>query len=55
MKAKQLDKRFDAGKDVSAFLDLARAKRTNQQPRRVNVDRRDVVRGCPPGRVFLPR
>jgi len=24
-------------------------------PRRVNVDRRDVVRGCPPGRVFLPR
>jgi hypothetical protein len=38
MKAKQLDKRFDAGKDVSTFLDLARAKRINQQPRRVNVD-----------------
>ena len=24
-------------------------------PGRVNVDRRDVVHGCPPGRVFLPR
>jgi len=38
MKAKELDKRFDAGEDVSKFLDLARAKRTNQAPRRVNVD-----------------
>jgi Ca2+-binding RTX toxin-like protein len=24
-------------------------------PRRVNVDRRDRVRGCPPARVFMPR
>lgn len=38
MKAKALDRLFDAGGDVSAFLDLARAKRTNQTPRRVNVD-----------------
>lgn len=38
MKAKELDRKFDAGEDVTAFLDLARAKRTNQQPRRVNVD-----------------
>jgi hypothetical protein len=38
MKAKELDKRFDAGEDISRFLDLARARRTNQQPRRVNVD-----------------
>lgn len=38
MKAKELDKRFDAGRDISGFLDLARAKRSNQQPRRVNVD-----------------
>jgi len=38
MKAKALDKLFDAGGDVSAFLDLARARRTNQTPRRVNVD-----------------
>jgi hypothetical protein len=38
MKAKALDKLFDAGGDVSKFLDLARAKRANQTPRRVNVD-----------------
>jgi len=38
MRARSLDKLFDAGGDVSAFLDLARAKRTNQTPRRVNVD-----------------
>ena len=38
MKAKELDKRFDAGEDISSHLDLARAKRTNQEPRRVNVD-----------------
>ena len=38
MKAKEFDKRFDAGEDISKHLDLARAKRTNQEPRRVNVD-----------------
>jgi hypothetical protein len=38
MKAKSFDKKFDAGQDVSHFLDLSRAKRTNQKPRRVNVD-----------------
>jgi len=38
MKAKELDKRFDEGKDISKFLDLSRAKRTNETPRRVNVD-----------------
>jgi len=38
MKAKDLDKRFDAGSDISQFLDLSRAKRTNQEPKRVNVD-----------------
>ena len=38
MKAKQLDKKFDAGEDVSRFLDLSRARRTNQEPKRVNVD-----------------
>jgi hypothetical protein len=38
MKAKALDKLFDEGGDVSAFLDLARARRTNLAPRRVNVD-----------------
>ena len=38
MKAKELDRRFDRGEDISRFLDLARAARTNQEPRRVNVD-----------------
>ena len=38
MKAKELDKRFDAGEDISKFLDLSRAKRTNEVPKRVNVD-----------------
>jgi hypothetical protein len=38
MKTRALDKLFDAGGDVSAFVDLARARRTNQTPRRVNVD-----------------
>lgn len=38
MKAKVLDKLFDAGGDISKFLDLSRAKRTNQTPKRVNVD-----------------
>lgn len=38
MKAKELDKQFDAGEDISKVLDLSRAKRTNQEPKRVNVD-----------------
>ncbi|MEK7859521.1 MAG: CopG family transcriptional regulator [Elusimicrobiota bacterium] len=38
MKAKDFDKLFDAGGDISKYLDLARAKRTNKEPKRVNVD-----------------
>lgn len=38
MKAKEFDRRFDSGKDVAKFLDLTMARRTNQTPRRVNVD-----------------
>lgn len=38
MKAKDLDKLFDSGGDISRFLDLSRAKRTNETPMRVNVD-----------------
>lgn len=38
MKAKDLDKRFDAGENITRALDLARARRTNQVQRRVNVD-----------------
>ena len=38
MKAKELDKKFDDGEDISRFLDLARAKRPGREQRRVNVD-----------------
>ncbi|MBZ5537290.1 MAG: CopG family transcriptional regulator [Acidobacteriia bacterium] len=38
MKAKELDKKFDRGEDISKVLDLSRARRVNQEPRRVNVD-----------------
>jgi hypothetical protein len=38
MKAKNFDKKFDSGADVSAQLDLSKAKRVQQAQRRVNVD-----------------
>ena len=38
MKAKELEKIFDHGEDVTRFLDMARSRRVNQTPRRVNVD-----------------
>ena len=38
MKAKQFDKAFDDGKDVSRSLDLSKARRPQQEQKRVNVD-----------------
>lgn len=38
MKASELDKRFDAGEDISSELDLSKARRPEQEVRRVNVD-----------------
>ncbi len=38
MKAKEFDERFDAGEDMSATLDKARARRPGEESRRVNVD-----------------
>jgi len=38
MKAKELDKKFDDGQNIVKHLDLSRAKRPNQEQRRVNVD-----------------
>lgn len=38
MKAKKFDSDFDNGKDVSAALDTAKARRPLQKQRRVNVD-----------------
>jgi hypothetical protein len=38
MKAKDLDKKFDSGEDITEFLDISKAKRHGQDQRRVNVD-----------------
>lgn len=38
MKAKDLDKKFDDGEDILEYLELARARRVDQEQRRVNVD-----------------
>ena len=38
MKAKKFDSDFDSGKDVSAVLDIAKARSPLQKQRRVNVD-----------------
>jgi biotin operon repressor len=38
MKARDFDRAFDAGADVTRHLDLSRARRANQKPKRVNVD-----------------
>lgn len=38
MKAKEFDRKFDEGKDVTAHLDLSRARRPEQDLKRVNVD-----------------
>lgn len=38
MKATELDKRFDAGEDVSNQIDWSRSKRPNTELKRVNVD-----------------
>ncbi len=38
MKAKEFDKKFDEGADVSQYLDLSTARRPGQEQKRVNVD-----------------
>jgi hypothetical protein len=38
MKAKKFDEQFDSGVDITASLDLSKAKRATQTQRRVNVD-----------------
>ena len=38
MKAREFDRRFDAGEDVTESLDLSRARRPLQDHKRVNVD-----------------
>lgn len=38
MKAKEFDKKFDNGEDVSEYFDTSNAKRPGQEQKRVNVD-----------------
>ena len=38
MKAKEFDKKFDAGEDITKYLDLLKAKRPCHEQKRVNVD-----------------
>ena len=38
MKARKIDKKFDAGEDISQYFDTAKARRPEQELKRVNVD-----------------
>lgn len=38
VKASKLDRDFDAGKDVSRYLEVSKARRPGLEQRRVNVD-----------------
>ena len=38
MKASDFDKKFDEGEDVTSEMDIAKARRLNQEPKRINVD-----------------
>jgi hypothetical protein len=38
MKARDMDKKFDEGGDISRHLDVSKARRPNQEQKRVNVD-----------------
>ena len=38
MKAKEFDKKFDDGEDITKYLDFSKATRPGQEQKRVNVD-----------------
>ena len=38
MKAKDFDRKFDEGEDVTRYLDLSQSRRSALEPKRVNVD-----------------
>ena len=38
IKAREIEKKFDEGKDISKYLDLPKARRPEQEQKRVNVD-----------------
>ena len=37
MKASEFDRRFDRGEDITGELDLSKARRPGEEPRRINV------------------
>ena len=38
MKAKEFDKKFDEGEDISQYLEVSKARKPEQEQKRVNVD-----------------
>ena len=38
MKSKEIENKFDKGKDISKYLDISKARRPKQEQKRVNVD-----------------
>lgn len=38
MRARDLEKKFDAGEDITKYLDMTKAQRPGQEQKRVNVD-----------------
>jgi len=38
MKAKEIDKIFDEGENITRYLDISKARRPEQEQKRVNVD-----------------
>ncbi len=38
MKAKEFDKKFDKGEDITKYLDYSKARRPGREQKRVNVD-----------------
>lgn len=38
MKAREFDRKFESGEDITKYLDLAKARRPEQKQKRVNVD-----------------
>ncbi len=38
MKAKEFEKKFDSGEEITKYLDLSKARRPAQEQKRVNVD-----------------
>ena len=38
MKAREFDRKFDEGQDITQYLDVSKARRPEQEQKRVNVD-----------------